>query len=140
MDLTSERTVFALVMLLQREREKKIKKSCNVFCKNQELDRVVHEAIFDRKYDWSTEVKGRYACVKTQCTIDSVVQIFRLVKVIQRKALCRENVGEIQLQTTKVFLEIVEQIDSHSDQKFDITILVKMMEEKLSGNNVLYLM
>ena len=97
MDLTSERTVFALVMLLQREREKKIKKSCNVFCKNQELDRVVHEAIFDRKYDWSTEVKGRYACVKTQCTIDSVVQIFRLVKVIQRKALCRENVGEIQL-------------------------------------------
>ena len=39
-----------------------------------------------------------------------------------------------------VFLEIIEQIDSHSDQKFDITILVKMMEEKLSGNNVLYLM
>ena len=39
-----------------------------------------------------------------------------------------------------VFLEIVEPIDSHSDQKFDITILVKMMEEKLSGNNVLYLM
>ena len=39
-----------------------------------------------------------------------------------------------------VFLEIVEPIDSHSDQKFDITILVKMMEEKLNGNNVLYLM
>ena len=37
----------------------------------------------------------------------------------------------------RVFLEIVEQIDSHSDKLFDITILEKMMEEKLGGNNVL---
>ena len=41
--------------------------------------------------------------LKVQCTIYSVVQIFRLVKVIQRKALCRETVEEIQLQTKKEF-------------------------------------
>ena len=29
--------------------------------------------------------KGRYVYVKTQCTIHSVVQIFRLEKVIQKK-------------------------------------------------------
>ena len=39
----------------------------------------------------------------------------------------------------RVFLEIIEHIDSHSDEQFDITILGKMMEEKSSGNNVLYL-
>ena len=38
-----------------------------------------------------------------------------------------------------VFLEIVEHIESHSDEQFDIATLGKMMEEKLSGNNVLYL-
>ena len=39
----------------------------------------------------------------------------------------------------RVFLQIVKHIDSHSDEQFDITILGKMMEETLSGNNVLYL-
>ena len=39
----------------------------------------------------------------------------------------------------KSFLEIIDDIDSHSDEQFDITILGKMMEEKSSGNNVLYL-
>ena len=39
--------------------------------------------------------------LKTQCTIYSVVHIFRLVKVIQKNALCRENVEEIQLQKKK---------------------------------------
>ena len=71
------------------EREKKTKKSCNVSCKNREVDKAVHQPIIDRIDDeWCIDVKGRYACVKTQCTIYSVVQIFRLVKVIQRKALC----------------------------------------------------
>ena len=35
----------------------------------------------------------------------------------------------------RVFLEIVEHIDSHPDEHFDITIQGKMMDEKLSGNN-----
>ena len=38
-----------------------------------------------------------------------------------------------------VFFEIVEHIESHSDEQFDIETLGKMMEEKLSSNNVLYL-
>ena len=85
--LTSERTVFTVVVSLQRE--KKTKKSRNVSCKNQEVDKAVHQAIFDKKDDeWSIELKGHYTCVKMQCTIYSVVQILRLVKVIQRKVLC----------------------------------------------------
>ena len=80
------------------DREKKIEESCDVSCKNREVDEAVHQPIFDRKDDdWSTEVKGRYTCVKTECTIYSAVQIFRLVKIIHRKALCRKNVEEIQL-------------------------------------------
>ena len=39
----------------------------------------------------------------------------------------------------RVFLKIVEDLDSHSDKQFDITILGKIMENKLTGNNVLYL-
>ena len=39
----------------------------------------------------------------------------------------------------RVFLKIVEDFDSHSDKQLDITILGKMMENKLTGNNVLYL-
>ena len=39
----------------------------------------------------------------------------------------------------RMFLGIVEHVDSHSDEQFDIAILGKMMEEKLSSNNVLYL-
>ena len=98
--LTLEWTVFTVVVSLQRE--KKTKKSRNVSCKNQEVDKAVHPAIFDKKDDeWSIELKGRYACVKMQCTIYSVVQIFGLVKVIQRKVLCSENVEKIQLYTKK---------------------------------------
>ena len=72
--------------------------------------------------------------LETQCTIYCVVQIFGLVKVIQRKAL-RHTTADKET----VFLEIVEHIESHSDEQFDIATLGKMMEEKLSGNNVLYL-
>ena len=39
----------------------------------------------------------------------------------------------------RVILEIVEHIESHADKQFDITILGKMMKDKLSGDNVLYL-
>ena len=39
----------------------------------------------------------------------------------------------------RVFLKIIEHINSHSDEQFDFTIWGKMMGEKLSGNNVLYL-
>ena len=39
----------------------------------------------------------------------------------------------------RVFFEIVQHVDSHSDKQFNITVLGKMMEEKLSGNNVLYI-
>ena len=39
-----------------------------------------------------------------------------------------------------VFLEIVKHIEFYSDQQFDIGTLGKMMEEKLTGNNVFYLL
>ena len=38
-----------------------------------------------------------------------------------------------------VFLEIVEYIEFHSDEQFDITTLVKMIEKELSKKKVLYL-
>ena len=38
----------------------------------------------------------------------------------------------------RVFLKIVQHIDSHSHKQFGITILGKMMENKLTGN-VFYL-
>ena len=85
-------------MAVSLQRQKKTKKSCNVSCKNQKVDKAVHQAIYDREDgEWPIEVKRRYAYVKTQCTIYSVVQMFRLVKGIQRKGLCKENVQEIQL-------------------------------------------
>ena len=85
-------------MVVSLQREKKTKKSCNASCKNQKVDKAVHQAIYDREDgEWPIEVKGRYTYVKTQCTIYSVVQIFRLVKEIQRKGLCQGNVEEIQL-------------------------------------------
>ena len=37
-----------------------------------------------------------------------------------------------------VFLEIVEYIEFHSDEQFDITTLVKMIEKELSKKKVLY--
>ena len=58
------------------EREKKTKKSCNVSCKIQEVDKAVHQAIFDRKNDkWSTEVKGRFACVNDLGAEDTVYHV-----------------------------------------------------------------
>ena len=48
---------------------------------------------------------------------------------MQRRYNCRQ----------RVFLKIIEHINSHSDEQFDFTIWGKMMGEKLSGNNVLYL-
>ena len=89
-------------MVVSLQRENKTKKSYNVSCKNREVDKAIHQAIIHRKDDeWSTEVKGRYACMKKQFTICSVFQIFRLAKLIQRKALCREIVEKIQLYTKK---------------------------------------
>ena len=67
----------------------------------------IHEAIFDRNGDkWSIEVKGRLAFVNDLRPEDAVrtvyiqhiynvIQFFGLVKVIQRKALCRKNVEDI---------------------------------------------
>ena len=70
------------------------------------VDKTVRQAIFDRKDDeWSIEVKGRYACVKVQCTIYSVVQIFGLANVIKRKTLHRDTTVD------KKEIEIVEHMD-----------------------------
>ena len=51
--------------------------------------------------------------------------------------MLRKHGRDTTVDKERVFLEIVEHIDSHSDEQFDITILGNMMEEKLSGNNVL---
>ena len=53
--LTPERTFYSGCVIT--EREKKIKKSCNVSCEKREVDKVVHQGIFYRKDDeWSIEV------------------------------------------------------------------------------------
>ena len=51
----------------------------------------------------------------------------------------RKRGKDTTVDKERVFLEFAEHIDSHSDGQFDITIFGKMMEEKLRGNNVLYL-
>ena len=98
-------------------REKKTKKSFNVPCKNQEDDKAIHQAIFDRKDDeWSIEVKDplllsmTFVLLKTQCTINSEVQIFGLVKITQRKALCKKGGIHTTPRKETVFLKIVEHI------------------------------
>ena len=69
-----------------------------------------------------------------------IVQIFKLVKVIQKKSVMpRKRRGDTTADKESVFLKIIEHIDSYSDEQFDISILEKMMDEKLNGNNVLYL-
>ena len=63
---------------------------------------------------------------------------FQTGKGNPKKSVMSRNCGrDTTADKERVFLEIVEQIDSHSDKLFDITILEKMMEEKLGGNNVL---
>ena len=51
----------------------------------------------------------------------------------------RKRGRDTTVEKEREFLKIVEHIDSHAEEQFHITILGKMMEEKLSGNNVLYL-
>ena len=63
------------------EREKKTKKSLMSLVRTERLI---------KDDEWSIEVKGRYACVKTQCTIYSVVQIFRLVNVSKENRYVEE--------------------------------------------------
>ena len=126
--LTLEWTVFTVVVSLQRE--KKTKKSRNVSCKNQEVDKAVHPAIFDKKDDeWSIELKGRYACEDAvyhiQCSSN-----FRTGKGNPKKSVMLRKCGkDTTVYKERVFLEIIEHIDSHSDKQFDITILEKMMED-----------
>ena len=102
------------------EREKKTKKSCNISCKNQEVDKAVHEDIFDIKDDeWSIEVKGRYACVNDLRTEDAVYHIqcsshFQIGKGNPKKrAMPRKRGRDTTAEKERVFLEIVEHIDSH---------------------------
>ena len=129
-----------------REREKKTKKSYNVSCKNREVDKAVHQAIFDRKdNEWFTEFKGRLAFVNDFRAEDAMYHIqcssnFRTGKGNPKKSIMPKKRGRhTTADKETVFLEIVQHIESHSSKQFDIATLEKMMEEKLSGNNVLYL-
>ena len=114
-------------------RQNKTKKSCNVSCKNRE---VVKESI---KLSLTGKMMSRPMklndpwllwttfMLKTQCTMYSVVQIFRLIKVIQGKPSCwRKTTAEKET----LFLEIAEHIKSHSDEQFNITTLRKMMKKR----------
>ena len=127
-------------------REKETKKSCNVSCKNREVDKAVHQAIFHRKDDkWSIQVKGHYGCVNHLSAEDAVYNIqcgstFQAGKANSRKSVMPRKCEKDAIVDKEIsFLEIVEHIDSYSYKQFDISIPEKMMEEKLSGNNVLCL-
>ena len=53
--------------------EKKTKRSCNISCKKQEVIKVVHQAIFDKKNDeWSTKNKGHLVFVNDLRAKDTV--------------------------------------------------------------------
>ena len=64
---------------------------------------------------------------------------FQTGKGNPKKIMSRKCGRDTTIDKERVFLEFIEHIDSHSDKQFDITVLGKMMEEKLSGNNLLYL-
>ena len=138
--LTSERTVLTVVVLLHKEKRKLRNHVMSL------VDKAVHQAIFDSKDDeWSTEGKGRYACVNNLRAEDVVYYVhyssnFQTGKGNPKKSFMpRKRGGDTTVDKERVFLKIIEHIDSYSDEQFDISILEKMMEEKLSGNNVLYL-
>ena len=57
----------------------------------------------------------------------------------KKSILSRKCGRDATIDKERVFLEFIEHIDSHSDKQFDITVLGKMMEEKLSGNNLFYI-
>ena len=49
--------------MTEREREKQLKKVCNVMCKNREVGIAIQRAVIDRNNDeWAVEVNGRLAC------------------------------------------------------------------------------
>ena len=65
---------------------------------------------------------------------------FQTGKDNPKKIIMSRKCGrDTTIDKERVFLEFIEHIDSHSDKQFDITVLRKMMEEKLSGNDLLYL-
>ena len=55
---------------------------------------------------------------------------FRTGKGNPKKSVMLRKCGkDTTVYKERVFLEIIEHIDSHSDKQFDITILEKMMED-----------
>ena len=56
----------------------------------------------------------------------------------KKNVMSRKCGRDTTIHKESVFLEFIEHVDSHSDEQFDITILGKTMEEKLSGNNLSY--
>ena len=124
------------------KRNKKTCKSCNVSCKNREVDKAVHQAIIDRGGDeWTTEVKCRFAFVHDlgaegavyhkQCSSNFHNGKGNLEKNVTSKERGRLTTADEEA----VFLEIVEHIGCNLDEQLS-TGLAKMMEEKLSVKNV----
>ena len=94
--------------------------------------------------EWSIEVKGRLAFENYLRAEDVVYLIqcssnFRTGKGNPKKSIMPRKRGRhTTVDKVRVFLKIVEDIDSHSDEQFDITNLGKMMKEKLIINKALY--
>ena len=137
--LTLEKPNFAVVTLLQREKRKLGNRVMSLVKSQRLIKQSVKLSMTGKMMSGPLKLKDALRLrmtyrLETQCTIYSAVQIFGLVKVIQRKSLRHTTAGK-----ETVFFEIVEHIESHSDEQFDIETLGKMMEEKLSSNNVLYL-
>ena len=122
------------------EREKKTKKSCNVSYKNQEVGKAAN------KLSLTENMMSGPMTLKALCLCeDAVYHIhcssgFQTGKDNPKKSILSRKCGrDTTIGKERAFLKIVEHIDSHSDEQFDITILGRMIEEKLSGNNVLCL-
>ena len=64
-----------------------------------------------------------------RCSVLYIYSVVEILKVIQRKGRkCGRDTDKV-----RVFLDIDSQLNGH----FDITILGKIMEKKLSGNSFL---
>ena len=66
-----------------------------------------------------------------RCRVLYIYSVVEILKVIQRKG--RKCGRDTTIDKVRVFLDIDSQLNGH----FDITILGKIMEKKLSGNSFL---
>ena len=123
------------------DRDKIYKRTCNVSCKNKDVDVAMMKVINDRNDDWAIAVKGRIEFVNDLHAEDAIYHIkcnsyFRTRKsnpVVQGDT-SRKRGRPVDTEKEEVFLEVAEFLGNHNDEQFTLSEIVKMMDEKLNSS------